>query len=84
MNKSVGKFEHRDFFNSSTHACLSPSEAFVLAGNCDGSLYYWNRFKGDMVKKVSGHDGAVTAMSYNFMSSLLASADKEGSLILWQ
>jgi len=40
--------------------------------------------RGEMVKKVSGHDGAVTAMNYNFMSSLLASADKEGSLIIWQ
>jgi WD40 repeat protein len=76
MNKTVAKYEHKDFFNSSTHACLSPSEGLVLAGNCDGSIYYWNRFKGDMVKKVSGHDGAVTALSYNFISSLLVSADK--------
>ena len=56
----------------------------MLAGNCDGSIYYWNRFKGEMMRKVSGHDGAVTVMGYNFMSSVLASADKEGSLILWQ
>jgi WD40 repeat protein len=84
MNKSIAKFEHKDFFNSSTQTCFSPSEAFVLAGNCDGSIYYWDRFKLDMVKKVSGHDGAITAINYNFMSSLLASADKEGSLIIWQ
>ena len=37
-----------------------------------------------MMKRVSGHDAAVTALSYNFMSSLLVSGDKEGSLIIWQ
>jgi len=55
---------------------VSPSESLILAGNCDGSIYYWNRFKGDFVKKVSGHDGAVTALNYTFMNSMLASADK--------
>jgi len=47
-----------------------------MAGNCDGSIYYWNRFKGDFVKRISGHDGAVTAISYNYMSNMLASGDK--------
>lgn len=84
MNKSIAKFEHRDFYNSSTHCALSPSETLLLAGNCDGSIYYWNRYSGEFQRKVSGHDGAATALSYSFMNSLLASADKEGSLVLWQ
>ena len=33
---------------------------------------------------MTGHDGAITAISYPFMSSVLASGDKEGSVILWQ
>ena len=84
MNKSITKYEHGDFFNSSTHATVSPSESLVLAGNCDGSIYYWDKFKGGIVKRVTGHDGPVTALQYHFMSSILATADKEGSLILWQ
>ena len=78
------KYEHKDFFNSSAHATISPSESLVLAGNCDGFIYYWNKFKGDLVKRVSGHDGPMTAINYQFMSSLLATGDKEGSVILWQ
>ena len=84
MNKSVSKYEHKDFFNSATQATISPSESLVLAGNCDGGIYYWNKFKGDMVKRVTGHEGSVTAISYQFMSSVLASGDKEGNMILWQ
>ena len=36
------------------------------------------------MKRVSGHDGPMTAINYQFMSSLLATGDKEGSVILWQ
>ena len=84
MNKSIGRYEHNDFFNSAARGSVSPSESLVLAGNCDGSIYYWNRYKGDFARRVGGHDGSVTALNFNFMSSTLASADKEGSLILWQ
>ena len=84
MNKCIGKYQHQKFYNSAAHATISPSESLVLAGNCDGSIYYWNRYKGDLVRKITGHDGPVTALHYHFMSSTLASADKDGSLILWQ
>ena len=83
MNKSIGRYEHKDFFNSAAHATISPSENLVLSGNCDGTIYYWNRFKGSLERKVTGHEGSITAISYHFMSSLLASADKDGSMILW-
>lgn len=45
MNKSIAKFEHKDFFNTSVRADISPSEHYVVAGNCDGNLYYWNTDK---------------------------------------
>ena len=84
MNKVVGKYENGDFFNSATQATISPSEGLVLAGNCDGTIFYWNRHKGDLERKVTAHDSAITSLNYHFMSSMLASGDKEGSLILWQ
>lgn len=84
MNKSIMKYEHEKFYNSAAQSTISPSEALVLAGNCDGAIYYWNRFKGDFVRKITAHDGPLTALHYHFMSSTLATADKEGSLILWQ
>lgn len=36
------------------------------------------------MKKVTGHEGPVTAIYYHFMSSVLATGDKEGGMILWQ
>jgi WD40 repeat protein len=84
MNKTIEKYEHKDFFNTSATADITPSESYVLAGNCDGGIYYWDRYKGKMVKKITGHDSAVSTLKYHFMSGILVSADKEGSIILWQ
>ena len=55
MNKSVCKYESKDFFNTIAKAELSPTEKYVVAGNCDGYLYYWNKDKGTMEKRISGH-----------------------------
>ena len=84
MNKSMAKYEHKDFFNTSVRADISPAENFVVAGNCDGSIYYWQKDKKQFERKVSGHDSPVTALKYHFISSILASCDKDGSVILWQ
>ena len=84
MNKSIAKFEHKDFFNTSVRADISPSEHFVVAGNCDGHLYYWNRDKKELEKKVSGHECPITCLKYHFISSILSSCDKDGNVILWQ
>lgn len=43
MNKAVKKYEHKDFFNTAVQADISPSENYIVAGNCDGYLYYWSR-----------------------------------------
>jgi WD40 repeat protein len=55
-----------------------------VAGNCDGALYYWNMNSKKFEKRVSGHEGPINCLKYNFMSGVLASADKEGNLVLWQ
>lgn len=48
MNKSIVKYEAKDYFNTSMRADVSPSESLVVGGNCDGYLYYWNRTKGTL------------------------------------
>lgn len=65
-------------------ADISPSESYVVAGNCDGAIYYWNTSKKTFERRVTGHDGPISTLRYNFMSGILASADKEGNLIIWQ
>lgn len=64
---------------------LSPSEKYVVAGNSDGSIYYWNKDKESLEKKISeGHEKSITTMKYHFMSSVLATCDKEGNVTIWQ
>lgn len=65
-------------------ADISPSEGLIVGGNCDGYLYYWNREKRNMEKRVSGHDCPITALKYHFMSGVLTSCDREGNIIIWQ
>ncbi len=56
----------------------------MVAGNCDGAIYYWNVAKKTFEKRVTGHDGPINTLRYNFMSGILASGDNEGNLIIWQ
>lgn len=84
MNKSVAKYESKDYFNTLAKAEISPSEKYIVAGNCDGYIYYWNKDKQTMEKKVSGHDSTITALKYQFVSSIIASCDKEGNVVIWQ
>jgi WD40 repeat protein len=76
MNKVVRKYEHEKFYNSAAHVTISPSASLVLAGNCDGSIYYWNCESGASAGKISGHDGPVTALQYHRRSKTLVTADK--------
>lgn len=46
-----------------------------MAGNCDGAIYYWNRDKKTVEKRVTGHDGPVTSLKYHFLSGIMVSAD---------
>ena len=56
-----------------------------MAGNSDGSIYYWNKDKESLEKKISdGHEKSITTMKYHFMSSVLATCDKEGNVTIWQ
>jgi WD40 repeat protein len=84
MNATVCKFDHKDFFNSSAQGAMSPSETMALSGNCNGMIYYWKVQNQEMVRRVSGHDCGITGINYHFMSSILATGDKEGNMILWQ
>lgn len=45
MNKIIKKYEHKDFFNTAVQADISPSQNYIVAGNCDGYLYYWSKEK---------------------------------------
>ena len=76
MSKVVRKYEHERFYNSAARAAISPSESLLLAGNCDGAIYYWERCEGHFAGKISGHDGVLNVLEYHQTSKTLATADK--------
>jgi WD40 repeat protein len=43
MNKLLHKYQGKQYSNGNARAEISPSEKYVVAGNSDGSIYYWNK-----------------------------------------
>nr|GMD58283.1 WD repeat-containing protein 3 [Ipomoea batatas] len=65
-----------------TSIAASPS-TFIASGYADGSIRIWDCDKGACETSLNGHKGAVTALRYNKIGSLLASGSKDNDVILW-
>lgn len=55
----------------------------VASGYADGSIRIWDCDKGSCETTLNGHKGAVTALRYNKVGSLLASGSKDNDVVLW-
>jgi len=55
----------------------------IASGYADGSVRIWDSEKGTCETTLNGHKGAVTALRYNKLGSLLASGSKDNDIILW-
>lgn len=55
----------------------------IASGYADGSIRIWDCEKGTCETTLNGHKGAVTALRYNKLGSLLASGSKDNDIILW-
>lgn len=55
----------------------------AASGYADGSIRIWDCEKGTCETTLNGHKGAVSALRYNKIGSLLASGSKDNDVILW-
>lgn len=55
----------------------------VAVGYADGSIRIWDCEKGTCEVNFNSHKGAVTALRYNKVGSMLASGSKDNDVILW-
>jgi U3 small nucleolar RNA-associated protein 12 len=57
----------------------------IASGYADGIIRIWDCENGNCETKLEGHKGAVTALRYNKLGSLLASGGKgkDNDIILW-
>ncbi|KAM7263596.1 hypothetical protein ACFE04_001279 [Oxalis oulophora] len=65
-----------------TSIAASPSH-LVACGYADGSIRIWDVEKGTCETTLNGHKGAVSALRYNKLGSMLASGSKDNDVILW-
>lgn len=60
------------------------SDGSLLAAGChDGSLHVWNATSAENVAGFEGHDGHITALTFNHAGDLLATASWDGTARLW-
>lgn len=55
----------------------------IASGYSDGSIRIWDAERGTCEATFNGHSGAVTALRYNKLGSMLASGSKDNDIILW-
>lgn len=61
----------------------SSSSSHIASGYAEGSIRIWDSEKGICDTTLNGHKGAVTALRYNKLGSLLATGGKDNDVILW-
>lgn len=66
-----------------SRVCLSPDEKYAVAGSADGRVFVWNLATSSLDKTLSGHSSAIVSCVWSDMGRPLATADKAGTVILW-
>ncbi|KAF8969538.1 hypothetical protein BGZ46_010659 [Entomortierella lignicola] len=75
---------HADGYKTGTNwskACFSPDGQYVVSGSADGTLYYWSRDDGSVVKTTKEQSGPIVGVSWS--GSNVVSAEKDKTVVLW-
>lgn len=63
--------------------CFHPNSAYVFTSSCDHTVRMWAVTTGNAVRMFTGHTGNITTMECSRDGKILASADDQGSIFLW-
>ncbi|KAJ6144141.1 hypothetical protein N7470_008036 [Penicillium chermesinum] len=63
--------------------CFHPNCAYVFTSSCDHTVRMWAVTTGNAVRMFTGHTGNITALECSRDGKILASADDQGSIFLW-
>ena len=67
-----------------TRAAFSPVSALIASGFADGDVALWDPESPAMVRRLSGHTGAISALAFSHDGTALVSASRDGSLRKWE
>jgi len=75
----------REFESSSKPRCaaISPDSKVVASGGTDAIVSLWDREGGRELRRLTGHGGDITSVSFNSDGGRLASASADGSVRIW-
>lgn len=66
-----------------SRSCISADDNYIAAGYTDGSVYVWSRLRSEIVSTLKGHLAPVLSCSWSGLGKPLASADKNGTVFIW-
>jgi len=67
-----------------SNIAFGEKDDYVIGGSKNGKIYIWSLETGKVVKCLEGgHQSAITAISYNVLSTFLYSADVDGNICHW-
>ncbi|XP_010520179.1 PREDICTED: WD repeat domain-containing protein 83 [Tarenaya hassleriana] len=67
-----------------TDCCLTNSDAHVVGGSEDGSVFFWDLVDAKVVKKFRAHSLVVTSVSYHPRDELMITSSVDGTVRVWK
>ncbi len=80
---SGAKLFEREATDTLTEADFSPNGALVATPSQDKSVYLWSTDNGDRIAAFDGHAAGVNCVAFSHDSTILASGDAKGRVVLW-
>ncbi|KAK9096408.1 hypothetical protein Sjap_021905 [Stephania japonica] len=66
-----------------TDCCLTNSDAHVVSGSEDGSVFFWDLVDASVVSSFRAHSSVVTSVSYHPKDSCMITSSVDGTIRVW-
>jgi tRNA A-37 threonylcarbamoyl transferase component Bud32 len=82
-DRPVRRVDRPVHFASVDCVAQSSTSGLAASGGGDGVILLWDREKGRFLRDLVGHAGAITSLAFRPDGARLASASRDGHVILW-